>query len=155
MWVALISFLYTAKISLQRTWCFGTISSYSILLNALQWEKIIPPSVLFFIGLIQLEFLSILCRIIWYKFSWIDLGRNFPVWSVWDISLGLYIVKKKPHWFSSIRNLATLLSYVCFWERTLVDLTPCHWLCMWLFWVSSDSEKCLLTFFIVISGHFR
>ena len=37
----------------------------------------------------------------------------------------------------------------------LVDFTHCYWVCMCHFWVSSDSGKCLLTFFILTKGQDR
>ena len=37
----------------------------------------------------------------------------------------------------------------------LVDRTPCSWVRMCPFWVSSDSGKYLLTFFILTRGHDR
>ena len=82
---------------------------------SVEFAFVASPYVFFFIGSIQVEFPSISCRIIWYLFSWIDLCRNFPVWSVYNVSLGSYIVMKTSQRFSSGRNLASLLSWVCFW----------------------------------------
>ena len=154
LWVFLISFLYAAKISLSRTWCFGTLPWSLILSNARHRAKIIPPYVLFLIGSIQVGIPSISCRIIWYWFYWIDWGGNFPVWSMYIFPLGSYTVKKTSRHFYSLCNLASLISCVCCWKSTLVDRNYWCWFHMWPLWVYSDYWKCLFKFFTVISGQF-
>ena len=155
MWFAQISFLYAAKISFSRNCSFGTIPCCFILASALGWSKVVSLSLLFFVGSIQVDFPSILCRIIWYIFPLLDIWGNSTVWSVYKVYLGLYIFKKTLRCFSYGRNLASPISCFGSWERTFVDRTPYRWFCMWPFRVYSDSGKCLCKFVTVTSGQVR
>ncbi len=65
MLVALILAVYAIKILLTSTWWTVTMTCTFMHANACLYTRIILSSVLFFMGWTQVEFPSILCRIIW------------------------------------------------------------------------------------------
>ena len=92
--ICLISSIYAAEISFSSTWCVGTMPFSFTRYKARRQAKIISSSLLFFMGLIQVELPSITFRIIWYLFPLLYRWGKFPVWSVHMVTLGSYILMK-------------------------------------------------------------
>ena len=91
--------------------------------------------------------------IILYLLPCLDWYENFPIFPLYIVSLGLYTVMKTYRFLSSgYSSVSSLILCIFLWGRTFVEQNPCHLLLIWTFCVSSDSGKCLFTFFTVISG---
>ena len=77
------------------------------------------------------------------------------------VFLGEYIAIKMSYLFRMGVCMGSSIGFASsvFWALVgrwfLVDCTPCRWVRMCPFWVSSDSRKCLLTFFILTKGQDR
>ena len=83
-----------------------------------------------------------------YWFLLADVAGKHPVWSVWMVSMALWILMYTSCIFFVLGVVRCSLLTVCF-----VDLTPCHCFSICPCCVSSESGKCFLTSVVVSPGH--